>query len=111
MLVGALVVLLFASVVQLALAVHVRNTLVDCAGEGARYGAEQGHTAADATQRTIELIDSSLSPAYADQVRARRVDGAGPALLEVDVTAPLPVVGLLGPTALTVHGHALVEDG
>lgn len=108
-LVGGLVVVLFAAVLQLALAVHVRNTLVDCAGEGARFAAQQGHTVQDGAVRAAELIEVSLSPAYAQQVLAqeRTVDGLD--LVEVTVTAPLPVVGLLGPTDLTVTGHALME--
>lgn len=39
MLIGALTTVLFAGVVQLAVALHVRATLVDCAAEGARYGS------------------------------------------------------------------------
>jgi hypothetical protein len=30
-------------------------------------------------------------------------------VVEVEVRARLPIVGLLGPTALVVQGHALVE--
>ncbi|MCG2798250.1 MAG: pilus assembly protein [Cellulomonas sp.] len=109
MLVGGLVVLLFATIVQLALAVHVRNLLVDCAGQGARYAAQAGHVPQDGVARTVELIDATLSSAYSGDVVARRTVVDGVDEVEVEVTAPLPVLGLVGPAALTVRGHALVE--
>lgn len=109
-LVAGLVTLLFAGVLQLTLAQHVRNTLVDCAAEGARYAALADRTPADGAARTRDLIDLSLAPGYADEVTAsdRTVDGL--AVIEVRVSAPLPVAGLLGPAGrLTVTGHALAE--
>ncbi|MCG2801325.1 MAG: pilus assembly protein [Cellulomonas sp.] len=108
-LVGALVLLLFAAIVQLALAMHVRSMLVDCAGQGARYAAQAGHVPLDGVARTTELIDATLSPAYSRDVVARRAVVDGVDQVEVEVTAPLPVLGLVGPTGLTVRGHALVE--
>lgn len=110
-LVGALVTVLFVAVVQLALVQHVRNTLVDCAAEGARYGALDGHRPADAVARTRDLVTQSLSAAYAGYVQAARTTVDGVEVVEVTVTAPLPVVGLVGPGgALTVRGHAYAED-
>ena len=37
-LVSGLVSLLFLAVLQVGLALHIRNTLIACASEGARYG-------------------------------------------------------------------------
>jgi Flp pilus assembly pilin Flp len=109
-LVGGLVTLVFAGVLQLTLAQHVRNTLVDCAAEGARYGALADHAADDGVERTRMLVDAALSPAYARDVTARRVVVDGVDVVEVRVVAPLPVAGLLGPAgSLTVVGHALAE--
>jgi hypothetical protein len=52
-----------------------------------------------------------LSPAFAQQVSATRTTLDGLAVVEVEVEAPLPLVGLVGPAGtLTVRGHALVED-
>ena len=111
MLVGALVLLLVLGVVQLTISLHVRNTLIDSASEGARYGALAGRTPADGAQRTRDLVLGSLSDEYAGQVTAARVKRDGVELVEVRVTAPLPVVGLIGPTGrLTVSGHAIAED-
>ncbi len=117
-LVGGLVTLLFLSVLQLGLIVHVRTTLVDCASEGARYGARADRTPAEGAARTRELIASELSPGYArrvPQIQAGEVGLDGARVVEVRMTAPLPVLGLVGPGAavpggvLTVSGHAFAE--
>ena len=109
-LVGGLVALVFAGVLQLTLAQHVRNTLVDCAAEGARYAALADRTSEDGVGRTRQLIASGLSSAYAQDVTARRAVIDGLDVVEVTVVAPLPVAGLVGPAgSLTVAGHALVE--
>lgn len=102
--------MLFAAVLQLTLVLHVRNTLVDSASEGARYGALVGHDPADGADRARELITQSLSAAYAQDVTAGRTTLDGLDVVEVEVAAPLPLVGLVGPAGtLTVRGHALVE--
>lgn len=109
-LVSGLVALLFAGVVQLTLAVHVRNTLVDCAAEGARYAALADRTPQDGVERTRALITASLAPGYARDVTAVSTELEGLPVVEVRVSAPLPVAGLLGPGGgLTVTGHALRE--
>ncbi|MDO8107090.1 pilus assembly protein [Isoptericola sp. b441] len=108
-LVGALTTLLFASVLQLGLALHVRTTLIDCAAEGARYGALADRGPADGADRAVDLIRMSLTSSYASDVSARRTTLDGLPVIEVRVTAPLPVLGLLGPGTLTVTGHALEE--
>ena len=109
-LVGGLVVVLFASVLQLALVQHVRNTCVDAAAEGARYAAQVGRTPADGAARTADLLRASLAAGYAQDVTSRRVDAAGLDLIEVTVRVPLPVVGLLGPGGvMELDGHAPVE--
>ena len=78
---------------QLTIVLHVRNTLVDSAGEGARYGALAGHEPADGAQRARDLIAQSLSPAYAQGVSAGRTTLDGLEVVEVEVEAPLPLVG------------------
>ena len=110
MLVGALLTLVFVGIVQLGLVLHVRNTLIDCAAEGARYGAFADRTPQQGAQRTRDLITMSLSPRYARDVRAGRADVAGIPTVEITVVAPLPVIGLLGPARiLTVSGHGMQE--
>lgn len=110
-LVGGLLVLLFVAVLQLALALHVRNVLIDSAAQGARYAALAGHTPGDGAARTKELVTAELSARYADDVTVGRVEVGGVPLVDVRVAAPLPLVGLLGPSRhLVVHGHAPVEQ-
>ena len=109
-LVGALTTVLFAGVLQLALVLHVRSTLVDCAAEGARYGALDDRDLEDGAQRARDVIRMSLAPRYADDVAVDLQTVDGLTVVEVTVSAPLPVVGLLGPAGtLTVAGHALEE--
>lgn len=110
-LVSALLTLLFVGVLQLALALHVRNTIVDAAGEGARHGALVGRGPADAAERTRWLIRSSLSDSLASDVSAATEDIDGVQTVVVTVRAPLPVLGLVGPRTLELDGHAVDEKG
>ena len=111
-LVGALTTLVFVSLIQLALVVHVRNTLIDCASEGARFGAFADRTPADGAQRTRDLVTASLSAGYAADVTAGYASTAGLPTVEVTVTAPVPVLGLIGPGGtMTVRGHGAEESG
>jgi Flp pilus assembly protein TadG len=109
-LVAGLVTLVFAAVIQLTLALHVRNTLVDCAAEGARYAALADRSPADGAARTRALIGLSLAPGFADDVTVTDSTFEGVPVIEVRVRAPLPVAGLLGRAgAISVTGHALRE--
>ncbi len=109
-LVSALVTMLLVAVLQLAVTLHVRATLIDCAAEGARYGALVGSSPSVGAQRTRDLISASLSAGYARDVAARHATVAGARVVEVAVRAPLPVLGLLGPSGvLDVTGRALDE--
>ena len=108
-LVSALLTLMFVGVLQLALALHVRNTLVDAAGEGARYGALVGRDGSDAEDRTEQLIASALSDRLAEDVTAATQQIGGVQTVVVTVRAPLPVLGLVGPRTLELSGHAVDE--
>ncbi|MCM3661454.1 pilus assembly protein [Georgenia satyanarayanai] len=109
-LVSVLVVAVLLGVLQLTLALHVRNTIVDAAGEGARHGALEGSSPAAGAERTRELIGMALHPRYGDDVSAEVVERDGMALVEVTVRAPVPVLGLLGPSGtMTASGRAVQE--
>lgn len=111
-LVSVVLVGLFLAILQLGLVVHVRNTLVACAAEGARYAANADRGPADGERRTAELVAESLSPRFAESISSRYVTADGVALVEVQVTTVLPLLGLLGvDRALTVTGHAVDEEG
>lgn len=108
--VSVLVLALFLGVVQVAFALHVRALTIDAAAEGARLAARADRSPEDGVARTRELITASLSASYADDVVATTTQRAGLPVVEVTVRAPLPVVGLLGPSGtMTVSGHALAE--
>ncbi len=109
-LVGALLVLVVLAVLQLALGMHVRTTLVASAAEGAREAATAGGTVDSGVRRTRELVRAVLPGAYAADVTAWYEDDAGVRTVAVQVRSPLPVLGLVGPSAdLTVVAHAPVE--
>ena len=89
-LVSALVVAVCVALLQLALGLHVRNILTDAAGEGARRAA--------------------LADGYVEDVAVSRTSIGGTPVVRAEVTAPLPVLGLLGPAGtLRVTGHAVDE--
>jgi Flp pilus assembly protein TadG len=110
-LVVVVLVPLFLAIMQVALVLHVRNSLVAAASEGARYAATVDRGPADGAQRARELIESSLADRFADDVVAAqtRVDGY-PGVV-VDVNAQVPTLGLWGPAiTLRVSGHAVEEQ-
>jgi Flp pilus assembly protein TadG len=110
-LVSALLVALFLGVVQLALALHVRVLVVDAAAEGARVAARTDRDLAAGAARTRDLLATALDERYARDVSVRETVRDGLPVVEVTVRAPLPVVGLLGPSGtMTAEGHALDED-
>lgn len=109
-LVGALLTVLTLSVLQLALVLHVRNTVLDAAAEGARTAALAGNDLGDGITRTRELIQAAIGLSYAGDVSAQHGEFLGHPSAIVTVRTPLPVMGLLGiENALEVHGHAAVE--
>ncbi|WP_286187223.1 TadE/TadG family type IV pilus assembly protein [Arthrobacter sp. AK04] len=109
-LVGGLLTMFFLAIIQLTLILHVRNTLIDAAASGARYGTLADRGPADAEERTRSLIGSALNAGFAEQVSTSEVTVQGLRTLEVTVRAPMPVIGLIGPRdMLEVKGHAAVQ--
>lgn len=108
--VGGLLTALALAVVQLALVLHVRNVLIDAAASGARYGSLADRTGSDARLRAAELITSAIGPDYAAQITVGEFEASGVRSLEVRVVAPIPVIGLIGPSgAMEVAGHAPLQ--
>jgi Flp pilus assembly protein TadG len=109
-LVGVLLTALTLGVIQLAFALHVRNTLLDAAAEGARFAALAGNAPEDGADRTRQLITAAIGADYADGVSAGYTEYLGVAATQVTVAAPLPLVGPFGPPrSLEVTGHATAE--
>jgi hypothetical protein len=108
--VSALLTVLVLSVLQLGLALHVRNTVLDAASEGARFGALADNDLSDGVARTRDLITTALGPGYAGDVTASYGSYLGHPAAIVTVHAPLPLIGLIGlDEGLEVDGHAAVE--
>ncbi|MGA8846769.1 MAG: TadE/TadG family type IV pilus assembly protein [Nocardioides sp.] len=101
---------LVLGIIQVALVMHVRNTLAAAASEGARYAATQGGTSSAAVARTRRQIEAGTSSDFAQDVDVRRVIIGGLPTVEVIVSARVPALGLSGPGVdLIVEGHAVAE--
>ena len=109
--VSALLTVLTLGVLQLGLALLVRNTLLDAAAEGARYGSLADNTASDGRALTRDLITATIAPTYAQEISVTEGSYLGHPAIVVTVRAPLPAFGLVGiPDALEVSGHASLES-
>jgi Flp pilus assembly protein TadG len=101
----------FLGILQVALVLHVRNTLVSAASEGARYGATADRSLADAEAKTREQIDGAISARFAQNVSASSTSIGGAPAVEVRVEATVPALGIGGPGIhLSVVGHAVEEQ-
>ena len=109
--VGGLLTMFFLAVIQLALVLHVRNTLIDAAASGARYGTLADRGAMDAEERAGALVGMALNSEFAQDISTSEVNFQGLRTLEVTIKAPMPVIGLIGPRdMLEVKGHAAVQQ-
>ena len=102
---------LFFGILQLALVLHVRNTLASAASEGARYGATLDRDPADGAAYTRSQIKAALAPRYAERVTASAASVGGVPGVVVRVEARVPALGLgaIG-IRLSVAGHAVDEE-
>ena len=101
---------LFLGILQVALVLHVRNTLTSAASEGARYAATADRTFADGAARTRQQIAGALAARFAQDVSAHAATVRGVPGVEVRVTAEVPALGLWGPAVRLVStGHAVEE--
>lgn len=107
----ALAVIIFAGILQLGFALHVRNTLIDAAASGARYASLADRSDEDGLARARGIIANSVGESYAQNVSITRTRVGSLPAVEVTVVAPLPVVAMFGPPdALNVSGHAVAMD-
>jgi Flp pilus assembly protein TadG len=109
--VGALLTILTLTVLQLGLALHVRNTVTDAASEGARQAALAGSSLDAGVNRAADLISTALGPAYASDISATVTEVRGVEATVVTIRTRLPLIGLIGlEEALEVQGHAALES-
>jgi hypothetical protein len=101
---------LVLGIIQVALVLHVRNTLAAAASEGARQAATAGTGPGGGIATTREQIDGAISGRFADDVTARSVMVDGARGVEIVVRAEVPALGLFGPAVeLEVSGFAVEE--
>ena len=106
--VAGLLVMIALLVIQAALIVHTRNTLVDAAVQGAHHAALAGSTPQDGAQRAQQLVDERFGRGLEAEATAVQEDDG---TIRVQVDATLPLVGLIGPAgALSVEGRAVDEE-
>jgi Flp pilus assembly protein TadG len=101
---------LFLGVLQVALVLHVRNTLTAAASEGARYAATADRPLEAGAARTRQQISGALAERFARDVAVAPAAVLGAPGVEVRVTAEVPPLGLWGPPIrLVATGHAIEE--
>ena len=101
---------LVLGILQLALVLHVRNTLASAAAEGARHAAVAGSSARAGQAKVEELVDSALSQEFVRSVTVLPASVGGARGYEVVVEADVTVLGLGGPGVhVRVAGHAVAE--
>ncbi|HEX6247305.1 MAG TPA: TadE/TadG family type IV pilus assembly protein [Nocardioidaceae bacterium] len=101
---------LFLGILQVALVLHVRNTLTAAASEGARYAATVDRPPEAGVDRARAQIAGALADRFAEDVSAVQTVRGGVTMVRVDVAAEVPPLGLWGPgVRLAVSGHAIEE--
>lgn len=106
-----LLVPIVLGIMQVALVLHVRNTVAAAATEGARYGATADRTPIDGAAYARRQIDEAIGGQFAEGVSGRMAPVDGRSGVEVEVRATVPALGLGGPgVSFTVAGHAVEEQ-
>lgn len=102
---------LFLGILQVALVLHVRNTLTSAASEGARYAATVDRPPQAGVERTRAQITGAIAARFARDVSATQVVRDGVSMVRVDVVAVVPPLGVWGPgVEVSVSGHAIEEQ-
>ena len=110
-LVGALLTVLTLGVLQLGLAIYVRNVVHDAAVEGAFHAALADTSLGEGAARTRDIVARTVGQGYASDVAVTQVGVGSAATVVVRVRTTLPLVGLLGaPRALEVTARAPAES-
>jgi Flp pilus assembly protein TadG len=108
-LITPLLLLAAVAVLQLALALHVRTSLTSAAAEGARGAALAGSDLRIGEARTRDFLATSLAGGAVRSVSGNLRTVQGTPMVEMRVTADLPLIGLFGPVPMTVTGRAVLE--
>ena len=110
-LITPLLLVVTLAVLQLALVLHVRGVAVGAASQGARVAAMTNGDLSQGKARAERVLRESIAAPAVRSTRVR-IDHEGPvAVAAVHVTLDLPIVGMFGPTSMTVTGRSLLESG
>ena len=110
-LITPLLLLVALAVLQLALVLHVREVAVGAASQGARVAAMTNGDLLQGKARAVRVLHQSIAAPALRSTHAR-IDREGPVpVAAVDMTLDLPIVGMFGPTTMTVTGRSLLESG
>lgn len=102
---------LVLGIAQVALVLHVRNTMIAAASDGARSAAMLEASPDAAERRAREVVRMTLADRYAERIVARASEVDGVTVVEVSIGGDVPTLGLWGPgVPLDVEGHAIVQD-
>jgi Flp pilus assembly protein TadG len=101
---------LVIGILQLALVLHVRNTLASAAAEGARHAAVAGSSAPAGQAKVQELVSGALSQDFVRRVTVRATLVGGAPGYEAVVEADVGLLGFGGAgVPVRVSGHAVAE--
>ncbi|MFS0867191.1 TadE/TadG family type IV pilus assembly protein [Microbacterium sp. 179-B 1A2 NHS] len=110
-LVGVLLTVLTLGVLQLGLAVYVRNVVHDAAVEGAYHGALADVTTDAGASLARQIVEQAVGDGFVEAVTARESSALGHPTVDVTVVTRLPLVGLLGvPGGWEVTARAPAES-
>jgi len=105
------VVPLVLGILQVALTLHVRNTLAAAAAEGARYAATADRGPAEGEAVTRAQVADAIAGRFAQDVTVAQTVVGGRPTTVVTVRAVVPALGIGGPgVAIEVSGHAVEEQ-
>lgn len=107
-LIAILVAIIALGVIQLSVALHVRNMAISAASEGARLAAAHDRGLAEGEARAQDVLASSIGNVPATVTASETVVGGVPAVV-VEIETPVPVFGLWGVGAIHVQAQALKE--
>lgn len=101
----ALITVLCATILQLGVIIHTRNTMIDAASAGARLAALADRNLADGQHRSTVLLSNSIPHADTASVSINR--DANGELITVTIDHQLPIFGFMtGPVPLSATAQA-----
>lgn len=109
-LVTVILVPLVLGVLQLALVLHVRNTLTAAASEAARQAAVADAGPGAGIRYARDHVQGALTGRFATDIQQLAAQFDGAPAVEVRIRAEVPTMGLWGPDVeISVSGHAVRE--